>query len=264
MAITRMTRLAAALSTAALLAGCGSVQEVVDSAADATVHGLTGPRAQAGPPPASGGGGTPPPMALHGYTMALFQAMFYQGGYNLATEGFEPGEYVRWKASGMGAGDWFEKALLKRREDGSEWWRLVTHNDGDTIRMEALFAPADSAGNRQVRRLRVQYPDEQPEEVPVTEESSNRWVLHGQRTLTEESYQGLKVGVEDVTVAAGTFTADHLRTSHPGRGGTVHWYVSERIPGGVVKFRWVGDGEEHVLTLEEYGDGATASELGAF
>ena len=263
MALHPLIRLTTALAAAAMLSACATVHDAVDSATDAAVYGLTGPRAQAGPPAATSGG-TPPPMALHGYSMALFQALFYQGGYNLATEEFEPGEYVHWQASGMGAGDWFKKALLKRRDDGAEWWRLVSHNDGDTITMEALFEPADSAGNRRVLRLRVQYPDEAPQEVPITEEDSRRWVLHGQRTLTEESYAGLKVGVMDITVPAGTFTTDHLRTSHPGRGGTVHWYVSDRVPGGVVKFRWEGDGEEHVLALKDHGSGATSSELGAF
>ena len=256
-------RAVAALSAAALLSACASVHDAVDSATDAAVYGLTGPRAQAGAAPASGGG-TPPPMAIHGYSMALFQAMFYQGGYNLATEDFEPGEYVHWTASGMGAGDWFKKALLKRRDDGAEWWRLVAHNDGDTITMEALFAPADDAGNRRVLRLRAQYPDEEPQEVPITEEDSRRWVLHSQRTLTKESYKGLKVGVADVTVPAGTFTVDHLRTSHPGRGGTVHWYVSDQVPGGVVKFRWQLEDDDPVMELKDFGSGATASELGAF
>ena len=98
----------------------------------------------------------------------------------------------------------------------------------------------------------------------LDEQDSQRWMLHGKRTLTEESYAGLKVGVEDITVPAGTFTTDHLRTSHPGRGGTVHWYVSDRVPGGVVKFRWEGNGDEHVMTLKDFGSGATSSQLGAF
>ncbi|HKJ72308.1 MAG TPA: hypothetical protein VKA55_11190 [Gammaproteobacteria bacterium] len=255
-------RLAAALSAALLLSACSGVHDAVDRAADAAVFGLTGPRAQAGPPPASSGG-APPPAAIHGYTMALFQALFYQGGYNLATEDFEPGEYVAWEASGMGSGDWFRKALLKRRDDGAEWWRVKTHNDGDTFTMEALLAAADDASGRRILRLRVQYPGEQPQEVPVTEQDSRRWVVDSQRTLTQESYQGLKLGVEDVTVPAGTFTVDHLRSGQPG-GGTVNWYLSDRVPGGVVKFRWERGDTAQVLALNDYGSGSAASELGAF
>lgn len=262
-----LARLGAMVSAAALVTACGTVDSLhsaVDSATDAAVHGMTGTRHTGGPPPSSGGGGAPPPMALHGYSMALFQALFYQGGYDLATEGFDPGEYVQWQASGVGDGDWLEKALLRRRDDGSEWWRVASHSGDGTIIMEALFAPAGSDGSRQIRRMRVKWPDKEPQEVPITEEESSRWVLHGQRTLTEESYAGLKVGVEDVSVPAGSFTTDHLRTGHPGRGGTVHWWVSEQIPGGVVKFRWEGEDDKQILALKDFGDGATESKLGVF
>ncbi|MFB6358645.1 MAG: hypothetical protein ABEJ96_06510 [Thiohalorhabdaceae bacterium] len=267
MALHSPIRAVTALAAAGIISGCATVDDTLDSATDAAVYGVTGPRASS-EAPASGasasGGGTPPPMAIHRYSMALFQAMFYQGGYNLATQDFEPGEYVHWTASGMGAGDWFKKALLKRRDDGSEWWRLIAHNDGDTVTMEPLFSPPEEGSNRRVLRLRVQYPDEQPKEVPITEEDSQRWVLQSQRTLTAESYKGLKVGVADVTVPAGTFTADHLQTSHPGQGGTVNWYVSDTVPGGVVKFRWQHEDDKRVLELKDFGDGRTTSKLGAF
>lgn len=252
-----------------MLSGCATVDEAVESATDSAVYGVTGPGASPEAPgsgaPAGSGGGTPPPMAIHNYSMALFQATFYQGGYNLATQDFSPREYVHWTASGMGAGDWFKKALLKRRDDGSKWGgHLVAHNDGETVTMEALFSPPEESGNRRLLRLRVQYPDEQPEEVPITEEDSERWVLQGQRTLTAESYEGLKVGVADVTVPAGTFTANHLQTSHPGQGGTGNWYVNDTVPGGVVKFRWQHEDDERVLELKDFGDGRTTSKLGAF
>lgn len=257
------------ITTVAALSGCGTVDKIhgtVDSATEQAVYGVTGPRSSGEQTPAAGsGGGAPPPAAIHGYAMGLFQAVFYQGGYSLPRAGFEPGEYVQWEAQGAGDAEWFEKALLKRKDDGSEWWRVASHTSSGPIVMEALFGPAGASGDRSIRRLRVKWPDqERPEEVPITEEDSEKWVLNKHRTLTEESYAGLKVGVEEVTVPAGTFTADHLRTSHPGRGGTVHWWITEQVPGEVVKYRWEGNGDQQVLSLKEYGDDAGGSRLGAF
>jgi hypothetical protein len=250
-----------------LFTGCSAIDgldRALDSATGAAAEGLVGPTEGHGSAPAASGGGMPPPMAMHGYTMALFQVMFYQGGYNLTKEPFEPGEYVRWEATGMAQGDWFEKALLKRRTDGSEWWRVATHSEDGTLTIEALFGPAGEDGNRRVRRMRVQYPGEAAQEVPVSEQQSDKWVLHARRTLTPESYKGLKVGVADLSVPAGSFTADHLRTAHPGQGGTVHWWVSEQVPGGIVKYLWESEGERHLLELKEFGSDAGGSRLGAF
>ncbi|MFO8155541.1 MAG: hypothetical protein ACQERR_05875 [Pseudomonadota bacterium] len=241
-----------------LLAGCGTIEgldRVVDSATGAAVDRMA---------PESMSGGAPPPEAMHGYTMGLFQAVFYQGGYDVVRESFEPGEYVQWEASGIERGNSFEKALLKRQDDGSEWWRVTTRSEDGTLTIEALFAPPDDEGDRRVRRMRVQYPGEEPQEVPVSEQDSDKWVLHARKTLTEESYQGLKVGVEAIRVPAGSFTTDHLRTGHPGRAGTVQWWISEEVPGGIVRYKWEHEDNHRTLSLEEFGSDAGGSRLGAF
>ena len=259
----------AGIVAALSLVGCSTVDSLhsaVDTATDAAVHGMTGKRSTGGPPPAASSGGAPPPAAVNGMAMGLFQALFYQGGYHMAVADFDEGDYVRWQARGYGeGGQWFEKALLKRREDGKEWWRVVNHmGDGDTIVMEALFSPAGADGARKILRMRVQWPDKQPQEVPITKESSESWVLNRPRELTEESYAGLKQGVADVTVPAGTFTADHLSTGAPGQPGTLHWWMADNVPGGVVKFELEGEDASRVLALKSFGSGRTESRLGAF
>jgi hypothetical protein len=258
--------LAVAFALVMVLAqGCGSIDgmdRALDSASGAAVEGLVGPTTGS----QSGGGSAGPsaPMAGHGYTMALFQALFYQGGYNITQRPFRPGEYVQWRSKGMSQGESFEKALLRRRDDGAEWWRVASHSKEGSLTIEALVAPPLENGSRRILRLRMKNPGSQAREVPVSEQSSEKWVLHGGRTLTEESYKGLKVGTAEVGVPAGTFTADHLRTSHPGRQGTVHWWISDRVPGGIVKYQWQAGSDRQVLALEDFGSDAGGSRLGAF
>ncbi len=131
--------------------------------------------------------------------------------------------------------------------------------------MEALLEPEDDSRSRRILRLRQKLgPDQQAQEVPITKDNADKWTLDRQRELTEESYKGMKVGRESITVAAGTFQVDHLRSTHPQRGGTVDWYLSERVPGGVVRYVWKSNGSEHTMSLSDYGDGETSSQLGAF
>ena len=100
--------------------------------------------------------------------------------------------------------------------------------------------------------------------MPITKDNADKWTLHRQRELTNESYEGLKVGTASVRVPAGMFTTEHLRGSHPRYGGTVHWYLTDKVPGGLVKYRSERDGDTRVLELTQYGSGKTSSELGVF
>ena len=253
-----------------------SVSETVDTATDAAVHGVTGKR-PADPAPTSSPathsntgatttGAMPPPMALRGYAMGIFQALFYQGGYHMAVANFEEGDYVRYKATGYGnKGEWFEKALLKRKDDDKEWWQITTNTgNGDKIIMEALFSAPDKRQGRQILRLRAKWPDQKAQEVPITKEQSNRWVLRAPRELTEASYKGLKQGISEVTVPAGTFQADHLATSPASQSGTLNWWLANQVPGGIVKFQVKGEDQARGLTLKDYGHNRTQSRLGAF
>lgn len=253
--LRRTIKLGVGCSLAALLAACTVVNETVDNVAENTIDDSSG----------STGMGMGMGTSMHEMSMQMFRGMFYQGGYALETRPFEPGEYVQWQVDGMGDAEWFKKALLKRRADGNEWWRLVSQTSGNRITMEALLEPADESGDRRIVRLRQKLgPDQEAKEVPITEENADKWTLDQQRQLTEESYQGMKVGTESITVPAGTFDADHLRSTHPRRGGTVDWYLSEEVPGSVIRYTWTSNGNEQSMALADTGSGMTSSKLGAF
>jgi len=238
------------------LAACTVVKETVDQVGDATSNAVESSTSSSG---ATG------MASMDQMSMQMFRAMFYQGGYALDTRRFEPGEYVQWELEGRGNTEWFRKAMLKRRPDGNEWWRLINKTSDGKIIMEALLEPEDDSGSRRILRLRQKLgPDQKAQEVPITKDNADKWTLDRQRELTEESYKGMKVGQESITVPAGTFQVDHLRSTHPQRGGRVDWYLSERVPGSVVRYVWKSNGNQHTMSLSDYGDGETSSQLGAF
>lgn len=178
---------------------------------------------------------TPELMQL--YTQALFVHAFHNGGAWWDEPAYEPGQWTRWQAENLDQTDTFEKAFLLRTAEGDEWWQLhaTTAEDGrtETITIEALFEPSSDGGTRTLKRLRRKFPsDEEPVEVPVTEESSARWYAEPRR-LTDASMEGGRQGEETVEVPAGSF--DCVRYRFAEGAGTVDWWISDAVPGGVVK-----------------------------
>ncbi len=206
------------------------------------------------------------------YVSYLFTYAFGAGGYWVETTPYSEGDWTKWS---MLTGEselesTLEKAFLKRNEDGNEWWKVKFYDaeSGDTVTLEGLFSPERA----ELLRLRGKFPDKQAEEMPV----QKGVVTYVQPTeLTEESLEGATVGTETVKVAAGTFTARHIRYGDMATGGTLEWYMAEDIPGGVVKYKSTSyeekegeeveglDEENYTLELMAYGSDAE-SELGSF
>ena len=216
------------------------------------------------------------PALMHLYTSSMFRVLFYHGGYYIEDlDRYEQGQFTRWKGENIEQGDSFERVLLRRRDDGTEWWRVESNGTGDdgkkvTLVMEALLSPIDNSGTRQVRRMRAKFPDEaEPREIPITEENANNWVMAGNRRLTPESLEGMTVDKgASVTVPAGTYTARHVQSKGYDGNSTLDWFLVENVPGGMVKYtNTVKDSEgkeERVWTmvLLEAGEGQTESKLG--
>lgn len=212
------------------------------------------------------------PELLYAYSMSVFQIMFYHGGYYYTgVDKFEPGQWARWDMKGYSEAHTAERALIKRQYDGSEWWRFETRtaNDQggeDVVVMEALFTAPDDAGSRRVLRMRSLLPgNSEPQEVPITEAESDRWVIHGGTRLTEESAAGMTVGEESVSTQAGTFTCKHLQTKSQDGKTTLDWYLSADVPGEYVRYTQHSEGNAvYESELVAMGNDASTSKLGAF
>lgn len=181
----------------------------------------------------------------------LFGHAFSAGGMWPAQATYEPGEWVQYRATVSGeseaALDTLERAFLKETEDGNEWWRVRGFQQGNRWIYEALVDPARG----EVVRLRAKDPEGNVGEVPVTENT----VYRSPQRLTEESVEGATVGTENIETPAGTFSARHVEY----QGGTITWYLSEEVPGHVVKYQVENQQQEAAWTstLVAYGTDAT-------
>ena len=213
------------------------------------------------------------PRFIQSYTVGLMQVMFYQGGFYGEELDYEPGEYTIWASDDSPYGERFERAFLQRRDDGWEWWRVEIYGeDPDTdedvhMIMEALFEPRDE--QRYIRELHVQYPHEdQPQEVEITEEDAEQWVLQAEEWDQEEFTQAF-VATEEVTVPAGTFSADRYRSDAGEQDDVLsEWWITDReVPGSIVKIRQTDEdtGEEfQTMVLQSYGTDAVEPRLSTF
>ena len=195
-----------------------------------------------------------PPTMMQPFVNAIFTVFFYHGGYTFEAKEYKPGEWTRWRATGMEQGEEFEKAFLARMGDESEWWQVIVRGveDGETeeIILEALFSePEDEY--RQVLRLRALFPgDDEPSEIPV-EADSSMWVMPP-AAIDDDDFEGAKKGKEKVTVPAGTFNADRIAYQDP--RGKAEWWLVPLVPGGIVKYQFTdADGSSYTGELVEFG-----------
>lgn len=243
------------------MAGCFVVEETVRtgaSTAGATVGERIGAAvgqqiASAADLPPAGTGQWNQFMVVQ--AQVLFSYGFSPGGMWPEEATYEEGEWVRFQYEAADDGEaglnTLERARLTTTEDGNEWWRIQATNEEDTWIYEALI----DMEQEEVLRLRSKDPEGNVGEVPVTE----RTVYHAPQRLTEESIEGATVGQEDVDTPAGRFTTRRVEYTGGAGGGTVTWFLSDEVPGSVVRYRtqeadadeaWIG-------TLVDYGSDAT-------
>ena len=245
------------LAVGAGLTGCFSpssvVDEGLDSAADAAGEqvgkalGAEIVRAADLPPPGS---------ARYNQVMVqqaqiMFSYAFSAGGSWPAEAAYEPGEWASYQirtAEGETALDTLERAFLTTTDDGAEWWRVRGVQDGERWTYEALLDPEQE----EVLRMRARDPDGEVGEVPVTEQT----VYRPPQRLTEESVEGATTGTEPVDTPAGSFTARRVEYSGAA-GGTVTWFLSDEVPGHVVRYRAARNDKRYTSSLLDFGTDAT-------
>jgi hypothetical protein len=187
----------------------------------------------------------------------MFNYAFAANGMWPAEATYEEGEWVRYEFRAGSEGDagfqTLERAFLTTTEDGNEWWRVrAQQQEGDAWIYEALISP----DREEVVRLRSKDPEGNVGEVPVTE----RTVYQSPQRLTEESIDGATVGRENLDTPAGTFSTRKVEYAGGMGSGTVTWYLSEEVPGHVVRYRTQGgQGQTWTSTLTDYGSDATTT-----
>jgi hypothetical protein len=156
----------------------------------------------------------PPRSANWGNFMAMqaqiaFTYSFTIGGLWLGQVGYEPGE------------------------KGNHWWRVSWIDGEDTWIYESLIS---SGGN--LLRLRAKDTDGNEGEIPVSGEQ----IYYPPRDVTKESIEGATIGQENLETKAGVFKCDHVKFMAVYGQGNVEWWLSNKVPGGVVKYQIVDQG----------------------
>lgn len=208
----------------------------------------------------------PPPATVGWNQFMVMQAQivfaytFSPGGLWLGQTEYQPGEWTQFEvqpAADEADTIHLERALLKRDPNGHEWWRLSWSQGEETWVYEALLDPAEE----QLLRLRARDAKGNEEEIPVTEETA----YYPSTKLTPESIEGATVGEEEITTSVGSFTAQHVEYKSTSTKGKTKWWLSDQIPGGVIKYQMIEQDENVVWTstLAEMGDDAT-TQLGSY
>ena len=244
-----------------IIFGCSSLSDVVMGSAstgaekaisarvEQAVYKRLAPREEL-PPPSSPNWG----QFMANQAQIVFIYSFSAGGLWLGQTDYNPGEYTKfeWKAEDDTAVI-IERALLKKPENGNEWWRVTWEEGDDTWIYEALLT---SGENAELLRLRARDADGNEGEVPVTKDQT---IYIPPAELTAESIEGATVERGKVSTPAGTFEADHVVYLAVTGEGEVEWWITEEVPGGVVKYLLKHKEEGVIWTsiLQETGKNAT-------
>lgn len=194
-----------------------------------------------------------------GYTDAMYfqlayTQVFFLGGYGVGTEDFSEGEGATWRITSRDEGTTSsataERALLQRLPNGDTWWYLAYTPEGEKkLEYEVLLDR-----ERQAREMYLRDPDtgNVRHHVFDYEEMDEDEMAAGQEALEDEGYQTETVFVRDweeyrrdrvtVRVGAGTFQADLLvytiTDEESGDAYEHRWWVTEEVPGDLVKYEY--------------------------
>jgi hypothetical protein len=124
------------------------------------------------------------------------------------------------------------------------WMEIRSESPGTPGEMVMKQLVVTGGDKPQIKRMIMQLPGQPPMEMPMG-------MMPGlgrreQGTGVGDTSPGGKIGVETITVPAGTFECDHYRKQEP-RGTVDVWITSKVYPYGVVKM----SGEEMTMVLEK-------------
>lgn len=220
----------------------------------------------------------------HAMIQASFGVAFFGYGAPLATDThpYQEGEWTEWEVKTTGDMkkedatnfSWIKKGLVKKTASGEEWWRLEVRGEDvkEASLFEALFIPKFEA----LTRLIAQFPNEKPEEISLDEEGPAPGAEQvGKDQEKEKPKSPMKItadtGTRTIKVPAGRFQAQKFHYSGTTKAGDrweVTFYLSEKVPGGLVAYEVKGSSEitdesgkkrtvggKHLLELKAYGKG---------
>lgn len=255
----RFLLLALVLAAAVLSAGCWSMQNAF---ANAIVNKATAEPAPAPAPAAQEPAPAPAPapkgnagaaMAYQYQFNAFYSGMWNMGMFGFADANYKVGQGTVWTFTDTDAKGktkdkdsmTLQRALLKINADKSQWWRfkIESGREKDTILYEFLVG-ADTV----VQKVRYQdhdgvigefVPDAGQQQPQATDAPKSR-----------ADMAKYYVDKQTVQVKAGSFATDHYVYEDPKGRGTGESWVSDKVPGNLVKSLYTSKKDKKASTGE--------------
>ncbi|MEX2395570.1 MAG: hypothetical protein WD491_01030, partial [Balneolales bacterium] len=203
---------------------------------------------------------------LAGYTDVMLYQMvytqsFYLGGFGISPEDFDEGQGATWQiitedqdeASSFTA----ERALLKHNEDGSSWWYLnFVPEDSEPMEFEVLMDQNLQAREMYLRdmetgEIRHHMFEQDQAQIEQTASSEDSLANAGYSTnyFFLNDWEQYHEGTENISVGAGSYNTDVLLYTAAEEQQVEHdfeyrWWVSENVPGHLLKFEYKEVDEE--------------------
>ena len=220
------------------------------------------PQNEPAPAPKQKGGGSA--MAYQYQFNAFYSGFWSMGWFGYKDINYKPGQGTIWtftdskKASEVMT---LERALLKVNADSSQWWRFRFESGKDTVLYEFLVG-ADSV----VKKVRYKDPDTGTvEEFVPSQDQQQPAAGPSQGPKSREEMAKYKVDRQNVKVKGGSFDTDHYLYTDEKANGTAESWVSQSVPGYLVKSIYTDKKRKQTMTgeLVQIESGATTT-LGSF
>jgi hypothetical protein len=269
---------ATALVAVFLSTGCSSLGGALSGVLGRAAAGGSQPAAQAAPSPEAPASAAAPASPAQGSPQGRQQAAgasaasyqyqfgaFYGGMWSVGWFGFKdanyaPGQGTVWTfadSKGSSNSASFERAFLKINADGSQWWRFKMDSGKHSLVYELLVG-SDSI----VRRVRYQDPDSGTigDFVPDATQTQQPRAQDGRMPRSRAEMAGYLVDRQTLRVGAGSFSADHYLINEVNGAGTSEMWVSDKVPGYMLKavFTSKKDGKTSTQELTQVENGLTS------
>ncbi len=192
---------------------------------------------------------------------SIYWYSFYPGGFYFDDTNYEVGQGTEWKLTSNGDNDELiiTKALLKINDDTSRWWKIKYGNRSDEIIYEFLI-------DKDYNLLKLRFTDEDSGEVReylATPEELEPYSTSDMRKISESDYKEWDKGIVTLKTDAGSFETNHLLFTESAADYSYEWWISDRVPGKMVKFMWKSGGESMTGELIKISNG-NKTELNSF
>lgn len=171
---------------------------------------------------------------------------FSLGGYGFGDENFRDGEGIKWSVSTNSETDSIiiTRAKLKTLGDSFSWWYFSTEIEGKENFYEILIKnDSDLVKVRYLDTTTGSYGEFIPED---SQERGDEAV----ESLNSNNYSPYIVGSESLKTRAGTFRTDHIVLEEEGSSFKYEYWISDRAPGHIVKYRYENKAENQIMTGE--------------